>query len=1047
MEPPKNNAQSEDETTVALKKKRLRRVSFADNEITSVHVFRRDDDSSSPSEAPSDPSIVGFFRDLASDSDYDDKEQPQLHEEAEDGNSFLRPIGSPYSGDNSTADEGDDDDDDFRGPVSAHFIRPERLSDSGVSDDVTMDSTAFSMHYRSLARSDSGDIKTRQFDVTTPNSHSRGSYMELTEPKWCGVVLDANSAGKDSNDMSIEGEQQRGSEYDILPSPAFDAAILVQGAPNDSPQRSLEGSVASPPFTQSHQIQPSDSAIEEIKESAKDAIDLSVCRQLDFENANRETSLRVGEHKGMVLDSDCKSDKVDRNPIYESTPLLLSGRKQSFTRSPVSSAHAGNITPRLEQSALHGPEVSVAHRATSSSSSARSSISKMVTIEPPAMSSLKKGMDVLKARLSKYTPGFPLSNEKNQEYKQDESRQIPLGEKLFSLTPSSNTYKGLGYSNDRRIPSLKSISKLSQNEETVDTKMAEGDLNSISASPSQLTHLMKVGDVDLADSSGKDEILVPSFSIQQVTPQLCSPQDVSPKCTVDGHGPDNNHHSVLNVAQSPLTKSGIGISSGKKRKGVQMLRNGDKIDKIGRIDRTPEAHSNGSGDIELVLEQTGSTRRERGMLGNQTSNDGDLFLKNFLDRTTHLLPPSVDKLNLRLIGRLEDILVDLQKVKKTEIVCSEIQSQHKITDPLNIHRDKRVAETRILLHSIAYEKAKLQLLHIKHDKLLEKGQQVSTGLQECEMIKLNFIPSFKRGAVDTQANYSFSKGKSQVSCKKVLEKKQELESLESKAKSLSEFLRSHCKMEGDQSFTDTVKAVSGYLRKRMPCKSIRQNLKLWEIEDFERKDDCHKVCLNYCGYVTQRVTVNTGQSSIITSSSLNDVNIGKTFPNLESFSAFVFVLNPHSTKKSTLSSSMAREIQITSSLLSNLLDVVEEVQSARIEIRNLVDAKFYSHSGSGFAVQRLDLQLSFIDFHSGRKVKAIFDITCLKCGVYPSGVVPSQIFEPSGAEQKSLPSSLAHEIRTATERVRVGYSRIIKLCRCISYAVHSGFLQNQMIGN
>lgn len=148
--------------------------------------------------------------------------------------------------------------------------------------------------------------------------------------------------------------------------------------------------------------------------------------------------------------------------------------------------------------------------------------------------------------------------------------------------------------------------------------------------------------------------------------------------------------------------------------------------------------------------------------------------------------------------------------------------QHKITDPLNIHRDKRyahavwlsnniyawlrncfdmivwwcelglifcrVAETRILLHSIAYEKAKLQLLLIKHDKLLvlylnwkhviilalptvgdmncrckqEKGQQVSTGLQECEMIKLNFIPSFKRGAVDTQANYSFSKGKSQV---------------------------------------------------------------------------------------------------------------------------------------------------------------------------------------------------------------------------------------------------------------------------------------------
>lgn len=153
-----------------------------------------------------------------------------------------------------------DDDDDFRGPVSAHFIRPDRLSDSGVSDDVTMDSTAFSLHYRSLARSDSGDIKTRQFDVTTPNSHSQGSYMELTEPKWGGVVLDAGSAGRDSNDMSIEGEHQS-SEYDIL-LPPQDAAILAQGVPNDSPKRSLEGSVVSPPVSQLHQTKPSASSVE-----------------------------------------------------------------------------------------------------------------------------------------------------------------------------------------------------------------------------------------------------------------------------------------------------------------------------------------------------------------------------------------------------------------------------------------------------------------------------------------------------------------------------------------------------------------------------------------------------------------------------------------------------------------------------------------------------------------------------------------------------------------------------------------------------------------
>ncbi|RDX84844.1 hypothetical protein CR513_34042, partial [Mucuna pruriens] len=1027
MEPSKNHAQSEEEedVTVALKRKRARRVSFADNEVTSVHVFRRDDDSSSPSEAPSDPSLVGFFRDLASDSD-DDEEQPQLGPDAEAGNSFLRPIGSPSPGGSSTADDVDDDG-GFHGPVSACFIRPDRLSDSGVSDDVTMDSTAFSLHYRSLARSDSGDIKTRQFGLSTPNS--QGSFMELTEAKRPGeVVLDAVSAGRDSNDMSIEGDNQRSYQFDRL-SPAFNAILAEGGAPKDSPQ-------------------PSHSSIKarnncEIKEFIKDAtMTVPICRHLDFENANRGTPLRVDEDKGMVLDSDRKSDQVNRNLIPGFTPLSLSGRKQLFMSTPNSSTHAGNKTLPLEQSGLFGPAVCVSHGA--APSSVHRTISKMKTLETtPTMLSLKEGMDRLKARLSKYSPGFSLSNKKDHEYKQDETRQTPLQEKLFSLSPASNRRKGFVDSNGCGIQSLKNICKSSQNEETVDTKMDERNLNLIpahvsyndetpkavemAASPSQMTHLTKVVNVDLEDSpveKGKDEIPVLSPTIQEAITQLRSlqdpprMQDLSPKGNLDGHCLDSSYHSILQVAQSPLTKSGIEISSGKKRKGVEILSNGDNIDKIGRIDGSPEVHENGNGDLQLVLEQTGSMRSEIDKLADQTWKDGDLILKKFLAETNQLLPPSVDKLNLRLIGRLEDILVHMQKVKKAEILCSEIQSQHKITDPPNILRDKRVAETRTLLYNIAYEKAKLQLMHLKRDKLLKKVQQVSSGLQECEMIKLTFIPSSSNSeAMDTQADDSHTRttlfsshGKCQVSCKKVLEKKQELETLDSKAKSLSEFLCRYCKIEGDQSYTNAMKVVSeeNALQVNTPKFEglVTLNM-LWEIEDFVRKDGCFIVCLNYCGYITQRFTVNTGQSSIIISNNLNDMNIGKTFPNLDAFSAFVFVLNPRTTKKCIGSSSMAHETQITSSLLSNLLDVVEEVQSARIEIRNLVDAKFYSHS-----VQRLDLQL----------------------GVYPGEVFPSQIYDPSSGEQKSL---LVDEIRNAAERVRVGYSRIIRLCRCIDQAVQA----------
>lgn len=30
---------------------------------------------------------------------------------------------------------------------------------------------------------------------------------------------------------------------------------------------------------------------------------------------------------------------------------------------------------------------------------------------------------------------------------------------------------------------------------------------------------------------------------------------------------------------------------------------------------------------------------------------------------------------------------------------------------------------------------------------------------------------------------------------------------------------------------------------------------LWDIEDFERKDDHHMIILNYCGYIIQRLTL------------------------------------------------------------------------------------------------------------------------------------------------------------------------------------------------
>ncbi|KAL5061796.1 hypothetical protein RYX36_023533 [Vicia faba] len=424
------------------------------------------------------------------------------------------------------------------------------------------------------------------------------------------------------------------------------------------------------------------------------------------------------------------------------------------------------------------------------------------------------------------------------------------------------------------------------------------------------------------------------------------------------------------------------------------------------------------------LEQTSYMRSEREKFGDQKWNDWDQILQRFSTSTKQLHSPSFVKLNLRSIGMLEDVLVNPQKVKKWDILSSEIHSQ-KFADPQNT-RHKRFVEVKILLFNIAYEKAKLQLMNVKRDRLLKKAQQLSSGLQETQMIKNSMLCSAKSGPVDIQADDSHinarlfnSQGKCQVSYEKRMEMRQELKSLDQKAKSLSEFFYSHCKMEGDQSCTNILKSVPDYLEKRMFYKLVFRKLKLWDIEDFERKDDYHLITLNYLGYIIQRFTVNAGLSSIIVSNSLNDVNIGKTYPNMDAFSAFQFALNPLTTSKCTGQISMAQETQITGSLLSNFLDMVEEVQLFRIEIGNLVQAKFNSQS-----VHQLDLQLSFIDFLGGKKVQVILDMACLKCGAYPTEVLPSQIYDSTASREQNLPSLLVDEIRTAAK---------LRLLNCLEF--------------
>ncbi|CAI9759900.1 unnamed protein product [Fraxinus pennsylvanica] len=132
--------------------------------------------------------------------------------------SFLHPMESPSPG-STIGSATSNDEDNFFGPVSASFIRPGQLSDFAASDDnhdVTMDSTAFSMHFHSLARSESGvELNTPtgvhlSFEEKTETNENVGSFMKLTlvkKPISESSIVATNASGShDSNDMSLVGE-------------------------------------------------------------------------------------------------------------------------------------------------------------------------------------------------------------------------------------------------------------------------------------------------------------------------------------------------------------------------------------------------------------------------------------------------------------------------------------------------------------------------------------------------------------------------------------------------------------------------------------------------------------------------------------------------------------------------------------------------------------------------------------------------------------------------------------------------------------------------
>ncbi|XP_076900341.1 uncharacterized protein LOC143554480 [Bidens hawaiensis] len=121
---------------------------------------------------------------------------------------------------------------------------------------------------------------------------------------------------------------------------------------------------------------------------------------------------------------------------------------------------------------------------------------------------------------------------------------------------------------------------------------------------------------------------------------------------------------------------------------------------------------------------------------------------------------------------------------------------------------------------------------------------------------------------------------------------------------------------------------------------------------------------------------------------------------MDASTAFVFVFDAALLQKHA-STNLAHETQMTTSLLGNLVDVMKEIQLARLELKNLIYARFHTSSD-----ERLDLELYFFDSSSRKKATVTLNASCLKRGIYPSEILACEI----NSSQEKLSVSLQDKI-------------------------------------
>ncbi|XP_075518696.1 uncharacterized protein LOC142552769 isoform X2 [Primulina tabacum] len=417
------------------------------------------------------------------------------------------------------------------------------------------------------------------------------------------------------------------------------------------------------------------------------------------------------------------------------------------------------------------------------------------------------------------------------------------------------------------------------------------------------------------------------------------------------------------------------------------------------------------------------------------------IFSKFSEDTKHLLFGSDYEFNFKMFDVHGDLLVHLQKSKLYEMLS--IGAAAKSTSAPHDLQIERIAETNIMLLQIVLEKAKLQLNNLKRETLLKKLQLLSSRIQESQLIRTDISScSMEISTSDIHVHavgyrsvsaYPNEGNERRVCHEKLAAMRSVLEASERKISNFNRNFRAFCKIKTEPGCGDTIALVNEHFMKRAYRRFARRDMQMWVVHSVDSMNYRHDIVLDYLGLVVQRIKVVVGPTASTSFSfEANDTYLMKNFPNMDAYTAVKFVLNAEIKCKYAGSKTLVREIQVTSSLIGTLLDVFEEVHLAQIEFQNLTESSFCSPS-----VEQLVLKLYFYSFIAERKVILELDMSCLKRGIYPTDILPCQIALSPDVHKCLLSESILDDIKDAFKSLKTGYTRILRLCSCVSQVVQA----------